>query len=130
MNSKLKKLIILNLPYLILALLATKAGQTWRLTAGVDLSAKLLHITDGFLGAFQNPMPSFHPFDLCSGLLIAGTIRLAVYIKGKNAKKYRKNVEYGCATQIKAQRLNWNLFDENDGLSIHANVQTIFNHDQ
>ncbi|HEY5465435.1 MAG TPA: type IV secretory system conjugative DNA transfer family protein [Clostridia bacterium] len=97
MNSKLKKLIILNLPYLIIALLATKAGQAWRLTAGVDLSAKLLHITDGFLGAFQNPMPSFHPFDLCAGLLIAGTIRLAVYIKGKNAKKYRKNVEYGSA---------------------------------
>lgn len=97
MNSKLQKLIILNLPYLFIALLATKAGQAWRLTAGVDFSAKLLHITDGFSSAFQNLMPSFHPFDLCAGLVIAGTIRLAVYIKGKNAKKYRKNVEYGSA---------------------------------
>ena len=97
MNSKLQKLIILNLPYLFIALLATKAGQAWRLTAGVGFSAKLLHITDGFSSAFQNPMPSFHPFDLCAGLVIAGAIRLAVYIKGKNAKKYRKNMEYGSA---------------------------------
>ncbi|MHB8963370.1 MAG: VirD4-like conjugal transfer protein, CD1115 family [Saccharofermentanales bacterium] len=97
MNSKLQKLIILNLPYLFIALLATKTGQAWRLTAGVDFSAKLLHITDGFSGAFQNLMPSFHPFDLSAGLVIAGAIRLAVYIKGKNAKKYRKNMEYGSA---------------------------------
>ena len=97
MNSKLKKLLILNLPYLLIALMATKAGQAWRLSAGVDFSTKFLHITDGFTGAFQNLAPSFHLFDLCSGLVIAGIIRLAVYIKGRSAKKYRKNAEYGSA---------------------------------
>ena len=89
MNSKLKKHIIPNLPYLLIALMATKAGQAWRLSAGVDFSTKFLHITDGFTGAFQNLAPSFHLVDLCSGLVIAGIIRLAVYIKGRSAKKYR-----------------------------------------
>ena len=86
-----------NLPYLIIALMATKVGQAWRLSAGADFSSTFLHITDGFASAFQNPIPSFHLFDLCSGLVIAGTIRLAVYIKGRSAKKYRKNAEYGSA---------------------------------
>lgn len=97
MNGKLKKIIITHLPYLFIGLLATKAGEAWRLAGGVDFSGKVLHLPDGFAAAFQSALPSFHPIDLCVGFAIAGSIRLAVYIKGRNAKKYRKNVEYGSA---------------------------------
>lgn len=93
----LKKLVLLNLPYVVLGLYATKLGQAYRLAAGTDLSGKLLHIADGFLAAFQSPFPSFQPTDLLIGLLCGAGLRLAVYIKGKNAKKYRKDVEYGSA---------------------------------
>ena len=92
-----KKLLILNAPYPMLALFATKLGQAWRLSPGGDPSAKLLHIMEGLTAAFRNLIPSFHPFDLCIGVVAAGIIRLAVYVKGKNAKKFRKNVEYGSA---------------------------------
>ncbi len=92
-----KKLLILNAPYPVLALFATKLGQAWRLSPGGDFSAKLLHIMEGLTAAFRNLVPSFHPFDLCIGVIAAGIIRLAVYVKGKNAKKFRKNVEYGSA---------------------------------
>ena len=97
MNSKVKKLILTNLPYLFIALLATKSGLAWRLAAGADFSGKVLHLLDGFAAAFQTIAPSFHPIDLCVGVAAAGAIRLAVYIKGKNAKKFRKNMEYGTA---------------------------------
>ncbi len=97
MNIMLKKLILLNLPYLAIALIATKAGQAWRITAGSDVSQKVLHMMTGFEAAFRNPMPSFHPGDLATGMVMAVIIRLAVYIKGKNAKKFRKNIEYGSA---------------------------------
>lgn len=97
MNSKAKKLILTNLPYLFIALLATKIGLAWRLAAGSDFSGKVLHLLDGFAAAFQTIAPSFHPIDLCVGIAAAGAIRLAVYIKGKNAKKFRKNMEYGTA---------------------------------
>ena len=93
----LKKLILLNLPYVVLGLYATKLGQAYRLAAGADLSGKLLHLADGFLSAFQSPFPSFYPTDLLIGLACGVGLRLAVYIKGKNAKKYRHNVEYGSA---------------------------------
>ena len=93
----LKKLLLPNLPYLLIALFATKLGQAWRLTQGTDFSEKVLHLMDGFAAAFQSFMPSFHPFDLCIGAGLAAALRLAVYVKGKNAKKYRKNVEYGSA---------------------------------
>ncbi len=93
----LKKLILLNLPYMVLGLYATKLGQAYRLAAGADLSGKLLHLADGFLSAFQSPFPSFYPTDLLIGLACGVGLRLAVYIKGKNAKKYRHNVEYGSA---------------------------------
>ena len=92
-----KKLILLNLPYVVLGLYATKLGQAYRLAAGSDLSGKLLHIGEGFMAAFQSPLPSFVPVDLLVGLLVGAGLRLAVYIKGKNAKKYRKDVEYGSA---------------------------------
>jgi len=92
-----KKLVLLNLPYVFLGLYATKLGQAWRLAAGADASEKLLHIMDGFTAAFQSALPSFHPADLVVGLLCGAALRLAVYMKGKNAKKYRHGMEYGTA---------------------------------
>ena len=92
-----KKLALLNLPYVFLGLYASKLGQAWRLAAGADASEKLLHIMDGFAAAFQSALPSFHPFDLCIGIAGAVLVRLTVYLKGKNAKKYRHGMEYGSA---------------------------------
>ena len=92
-----KKLILPNIPYVFIALLATKVSEAVRLAPGADASAKLLHIVDGLHTAFQSAAPSFHPIDLCVGIAAAIAIRLAVYIKGKNAKKFRKNLEYGSA---------------------------------
>lgn len=99
----IKKLVILNLPYFLIGLYATKLGQAYRLAAGADLSTKLLHIGDGFAAAFASPLPSFYPQDLLVGLLCGAALRLAVYLKGKNAKKYRKDVEYGSARWGKAE---------------------------
>lgn len=93
----IKKLLILNLPYLLIGLYASKLGQAYRLAAGTDASAKLLHIGEGFAAAVASPFPSFHPQDLLVGLLCGAALRLAVYVRGKNAKKYRKDVEYGSA---------------------------------
>ena len=96
-QKNIKKLVLLNLPYFLLGLYATKLGQAWRLAAGVDASTKLLHLPEGFAAAFQSFLPSFHPVDLLVGLCCGAALRLAVYVKGKNAKKYRKNMEYGSA---------------------------------
>ena len=96
-NVNYKKLLIPNIPYVFIALLATKLGQAARLAPGFDFSSKALHIMDGLMMAFENIMPSFHPIDLLVGLAAAAVIRLAVYVKGKNAKKFRKNLEYGSA---------------------------------
>ena len=93
----IKKIVLPNLPYLLFALLGTKCGQAARLAPGLDFSQKALHILDGFRLAFESLLPSFHPADLLVGLLIAAALRLAVYVKGKNAKKFRKNMEYGSA---------------------------------
>ena len=92
-----KKLILLNLPYVFIALLATKLGEAARLSPGTDFSSKTLHIMEGLGAAFQSAVPSFHPIDLCVGIAAAVLLRLAVYVKGKNAKKFRKNLEYGSA---------------------------------
>ena len=96
-QKNIKKLLLLNLPYFLLGLYATKLGQAYRLAAGSDLSGKLLHLMEGFVAAFQSPFPSFHPADLLVGLCCGAALRFAVYMKGKNAKKYRKNMEYGSA---------------------------------
>ena len=96
-NVNYKKLLIPNIPYVFIALLATKLGQAARLAPGFDFSSKALHIMDGLTMAFENIMPSFHPIDLLVGVAAAAIIRLAVYFKGKNAKKFRKNLEYGSA---------------------------------
>ena len=96
-NVNIKKLLILNLPYLLIGLFATKLGQAYRLAAGSGFSDKLLNLMGGFAEAFQSPLPSFHPSDLLIGLCCGAALRLAVYIKSKNAKKFRKNTEYGSA---------------------------------
>ena len=97
MNPKIRKIILSNVPYLFVALFATKLGLAWRLSEGADASAKLLNLLDTLAAAFSSPAPSFHPFDLCVGIIVAGILRGIVYIKSKNAKKYRKNEEYGSA---------------------------------
>ena len=96
-KKQLKRLLILNIPYFIIGLLATNIGEAWRMAEGADLSAKLLGFFAAISPAFSNPMPSFHPADLLIGILGGCIMRLAVYLKGKNAKKYRHNVEYGSA---------------------------------
>ena len=96
-SSKLKKKLILNLPYFLIGLYATKLGEAWRLAEGADASQKFLHLIDGFTAAFQSPRPSFHPSDLLIGLVIGCVLRLLVYEKSRNAKKYRRNEEYGSA---------------------------------
>ena len=93
----IKKLALPNIPYVFIALFATKLGQAWRLAPGTDFSGKALHIMEGFATAFSSLVPSFHPIDLCVGVAAALLIRLIVYVKGKNAKKFRKNLEYGSA---------------------------------
>ena len=93
----IKKFLLPNIPYVFIALFATKLGQAWRLAPGMDFSGKTLHLMEGFAAAFQSALPSFHPIDLCVGVAAALLIRLIVYVKGKNAKKFRKNLEYGSA---------------------------------
>ena len=93
----IKKFLLPNIPYVFIALFATKLGQAWRLAPGMDFSGKALHLMEGFAAAFQSALPSFHPIDLCVGVAAALLVRLAVYVKGKNAKKFRKNLEYGSA---------------------------------
>ena len=96
-NVSLKKRLLPWLPYGLIGLFATNLGEAWRLAAGTDASQKLLGLMASIPLAFAAPLPSFHPFDLLVGLCGAGLLRLAVYIKSKNAKKYRKGVEYGSA---------------------------------
>ena len=96
-NQNLKKWIIPNLPYILFVCLFDKAAQAVRLAPGADLSGKLLCIGNGFTSAFASPLPSFSPVDMLIGIAGAILIRLIVYTKGKNAKKYRKGVEYGSA---------------------------------
>ena len=93
----MKKLILTNLPYLLFAYPFDKLAQAFRLAPGADLSAKLLSIRDGFSMAFASPAPSLEPADLLIGIAGALILRLAVYLKGKNAKKYRHGMEYGSA---------------------------------
>lgn len=97
MSAKAKKLLIFNLPYVILGFIATKLGQAWRLAAGADIGEKILNLVASLGVAFKSPLPSFHPTDLLIGFAVAAAIRLYVYCKARNAKKYRKNVEYGSA---------------------------------
>ena len=92
-----KKLILPNIPYVFIALLATKLGQAARFAPGTDFSSKALHFMEGLNLAFENILPSFHPVDLMVGIAAGVILKLVVYFKGKNAKKFRKNLEYGSA---------------------------------
>ena len=96
-TTRLKKLLILNTPYVVIGLYATKLGEAWRLAEGTDASNKFLHLMDGLSAAFRSPFPSLYPADLLIGIVVGCLLRLAVYEKGRNAKKYRHNVEYGSA---------------------------------
>ena len=105
MKQEVKKLLIRGLPYLLFVYLFDKIGAAIRLTPGAairltpgaDASEKLLQLGTGFAAAFSSIAPSLHPIDLLIGIVGAVVIRLAVYVKGKNAKKYRKGMEYGSA---------------------------------
>ena len=97
MKPNIKKLLILNAPYLLFVWLFMKIGEAFRLSPGADLSGKLLHIMEGVTAAFEKPFPSLNGQDFLIGVAGAVILRLAVYMKGKNAKKYRKGVEYGSA---------------------------------
>ena len=99
MNPKVKKKLILTIPYVVLGLFATNFGEAWRISEGTNASEKLqgLILYGGFQRAFANLLPSLHPMDLLVGAACAGALRLAVYLRGKNAKKFRHNVEYGSA---------------------------------
>lgn len=99
MKKNVKKLLLLNAPYVLVGAVATNVGEAFRLAGGSNASEKVQSvILDGWFGAaFANPMPSFHPVDLLVGIAIGGILRLAVYMKAKNAKKFRHNIEYGSA---------------------------------
>ncbi len=97
MNAKYKRLLILNLPYVLIGLLATNVFEAWRIAEGADLSEKLLGFISALGIAFRNPLPSIYPTDLLLGLCCGAALRLAVWLKGRNAKKYRHGAEYGSA---------------------------------
>lgn len=97
MSNKTKKLLILNLPYFIAGLVCTNLGEAWRIAEGADMSEKLLGFLSALGAAFSNPMPSLQPMDLLIGVCCGAGLWLAVYLKGKNAKKYRHGMEYGSA---------------------------------
>ena len=96
-TKKLTKLLALYLTYILLGLVATNFGEAWRLAEGRELGDKIMSLMETIPAAFANPLPSLHPLDLLVGLCCGAAMRLAVYLKGKNAKKYRHGMEYGSA---------------------------------
>jgi len=96
-GKDIKRLLILNLPYVLIGLFATNLGEAWRIAEGLNASEKLLSFMTTVGTAFENPLPNFYPSDLMVGMISGAFVRLAVYLKGKNAKKYRHKVEYGSA---------------------------------
>ncbi len=96
-TKKLTKLLALYLPYILLGLVATNLGEAWRLAEGKELGDKIMSMMGTIPVAFANPLPSLHPLDLLVGLCCGAGLRLAVYLRGKNAKKYRHGMEYGSA---------------------------------
>ena len=96
-TKKLTKLLALYLPYLLLGLVATNFGEAWRLAEGKELGDKIMSMMGTIPVAFADPLPSLHPLDLLVGLCCGAGLWLAVYLKGKNAKKYRHGMEYGSA---------------------------------
>ena len=96
-TKRLTKLLALYLPYILLGLVATNFGEAWRLAEGKELGDKIMSMMGTIPVAFANPLPSLHPLDLLAGLCCGAGLRLAVYLRGKNAKKYRHGMEYGSA---------------------------------
>ena len=96
-TKKLTKLLALYLPYILLGLVATNLGEAWRLAEGKELGERIMSMMGTIPMAFANPLPSLHPLDLLVGLCCGAGLRLAVYLRGKNAKKYRHGMEYGSA---------------------------------
>ena len=96
-TKKLTKLLALYLPYILLGLVATNFGEAWRLAEGKELGDKIMSMMGTIPVAFANPLPSLYPLDLLVGLCCGAGLRLAVYLRGKNAKKYRRGIEYGSA---------------------------------
>ena len=96
-KKKLSKLLALYLPYVLMGLVATNFGEAWRLAVGKELGDKIMSLMGTIPAAFANPLPSLHPLDLLVGLCCGAGLRLAVYLRGKNAKKYRHGMEYGSA---------------------------------
>ena len=96
-TKKLTKLLALYLPYILLGLVATNFGEAWRLAEGKELGDKIMSMMGTIPLAFANPLPSLHPLDILVGLCCGAGLRLAVYLRGKNAKKYRHGMEYGSA---------------------------------
>ena len=96
-TKKLTKLLALYLPYILLGLVATNFGEAWRLTEGNELGDKIMAMMGTIPMAFANPLPSLHPLDILVGLCCGAGLRLAIYLRGKNAKKYRHGMEYGSA---------------------------------
>ena len=96
-TKKLTKLLALYLPYILLGLVATNIGEAWRLAEGKELGDKIMSMMGTISVAFANPLPSLHPLDILVGLCCGAGLRLAVYLRGKNAKKYRHGMEYGSA---------------------------------
>ena len=92
-----KKLVFTNLPYVVLGLVCTNLGEAWRMASGSDASEKILSLFGAIPAAFGNPMPSINALDLFVGFVCGLLLRLAVYLRGKNAKKYRHGYEYGAA---------------------------------
>ena len=96
-KKKFTKLLALHLPYLVIGLAATNLGESWRLAEGKELGDKIVSLIDTLPAAFANPLPSLHPLDILVGICCGAGLRLAVYLKSKNAKKYRHGMEYGSA---------------------------------
>ena len=96
-TKRLKKIMILSLPYVIFGLIYTNIGEAWRLAEGTDYSAKVLAFFTTIGIAFGNPLPSFYPTDMLVGIIAGAALRLAVFLKSQNKKNYKHNVEYGSA---------------------------------
>ena len=96
-TKKLTKLLALYLPYILLGLAATNFGEAWRLAEGKELGERIMSMMGTLPAAFANPLPSLHPLDFLIGISCGAGLRLAVYLRSKNAKKYRNGMEYGSA---------------------------------
>lgn len=96
-KKKFTRLLALYLPYLVIGLAATNLGEAWRLAEGKELGDKIVSLIDTLPAAFVTPLPSLHPLDILVGICCGAGLRLAVYLKSKNAKKYRNGMEYGSA---------------------------------